>query len=138
MNDGGVTDNPAPPCPRLLPRSRPSRGAEPGSGLGLHLEHLPATIHAGLHVDMMGPAQLTGILVFYIGRLLQRVGGTPHAASRRRCLLLRHGHGGLLAFLDTAANAKIGAVNGSRAYNGCAAGLLVHFSPSFSLPDFGE
>ena len=44
------------------------------------LEHLPAAIHAGFQVDVVRTAQFAGILVLDIGRGLQRVGRTAHAA----------------------------------------------------------
>src|SRR5215831_12700030 len=45
------------------------------SGLFLRLEDLAAAVHAGLEIDVMRPAQLAGILVLDIGRLLQRIRG---------------------------------------------------------------
>src|SRR5215470_15587179 len=63
------------------------------SNLRLGLEHLPAAIHAGLEIDVMGPPQLAGVLVLDVSRRLQRVGRTPHAASRRRGFSFRDGHG---------------------------------------------
>src|SRR5664279_3941115 len=41
------------------------------SGFFLGLQNLPAFIHAGLQVEMMRSAQLAGILVFSVGRLLK-------------------------------------------------------------------
>src|SRR5262249_10429642 len=50
-------------------------GLRPPSGLLLRLEDLPAAVHAGLEIDVMGPAQLPRILVLDIGRRRQRIGG---------------------------------------------------------------
>jgi len=79
---------------------RPRTGARqfrgtgtPGSGFGLDLEHLPATIHAGLQVDVVRTAEFARVLVLDIGGLLQGVGGPAHAAARRRGFSFRNGHG---------------------------------------------
>src|SRR5665647_3200076 len=62
-------------------------------GFGLHLQNLTAFVHAGLQVDVVRTAQFTGILVLDIGRALERVGRTAHAAARRRGFSFRHSHG---------------------------------------------
>src|SRR6185369_3079122 len=77
---------------RLLPGSPPCKTKRSGLILALFLQHLPATIHAGLEVDVMRAAQLPGILVLDVARALQRVGRPPHAAPRRRSFPLGHGH----------------------------------------------
>src|SRR6266545_4401992 len=74
-------------------RHEPSRrGTCGGSGLGSGFEHLPALVHAGLQVDVVGTAQFAGILVLDVGRPLQGVGGPAHPAPRRRCFSLGDGH----------------------------------------------
>src|SRR6185437_13889859 len=80
--------------PLTLQGSAPGR--PPASGFRLLPNHLAAAIHAGLQVDMVRPAQFAGILVFDIGRRLQRIRRPAHAAPRRRCFSLRHGHSGVL------------------------------------------
>src|SRR4029450_7246056 len=62
-------------------------------GLALRLQYLTATIHAGLQIDMVRAAQFAGILVLDIGRGLQRIGGTPPAALRRRSFSFWNSHG---------------------------------------------
>src|SRR4051812_47742201 len=62
------------------------------SGVLLDLENLAALVHAGLQVEVVRTAQFAGILVFGVGRLLERVGGTAHATPRRRCFSSRNGH----------------------------------------------
>src|SRR2546428_12902368 len=64
--------------------------------IGFRLEHLPALVHAGLEVDVMGAAKLARILVLDIGRFLQRVGRAAHPALRRRGLSFRDSHGVVL------------------------------------------
>src|SRR5262245_56707706 len=59
-------------------------GLRPPSGLLLRLEDLPAAVHAGLEIDVVGPAQLTRILVLDVGRRRQRIGGAAHPAPRWR------------------------------------------------------
>ena len=66
------------------------------SAFGLRLDDLAALVHAGLAVEMVRTAQFAGILVFDVGGLLEGVGGTPHAATRRRRFSSRDGHDGLL------------------------------------------
>jgi len=55
------------------------------SGFGSGLEHLPAPIHAGLEIDVVRTAQLAGILVFNVGRPLERIGRTAHPTPGGRC-----------------------------------------------------
>src|SRR6185437_7700402 len=63
-----------------VPRSTSVRTVRPRlSNFGLGLEHLAATIHAGLQVDMVRTAQLARILVLDISRGLERIGRAPHA-----------------------------------------------------------
>src|SRR5690606_34386041 len=50
-------------------------------------------IHAGLQVDVMRTTHLAGILVLDIGRGLQRIGRTAHAALGRRGFSFGYGHG---------------------------------------------
>src|SRR5262245_52563765 len=61
--------------------------------LALRLQYLTAAIHAGLKIDMVRTAQLTGILVLDIGRGLQRVGRTAHTTLRRRSFSFWNSHG---------------------------------------------
>lgn len=56
------------------------------------LQHLPAAIHAGLQVYVVRTAQLAGILVFHIGRSLERIGRTAHPPLRRRRFSFRYSH----------------------------------------------
>lgn len=49
------------------------------SNVCLWLKDLPATILAGLHVDMMGAAALTALLVFDVRRSLESIGGAAEA-----------------------------------------------------------
>src|SRR5271156_5116417 len=77
------------PCPGFCLR----RG---DLALRLLADHLPATIHAGFQVDVMRTAQFAGILVLDIGRSLQRIGRTAHAALSRRRFSFWHGHGVVL------------------------------------------
>src|SRR5438552_17120188 len=77
----------------------------PRSGFLLWLQDLTALVHAGFQIEMMRPPQLAGILVFDIGRLLQRVGGAAHAASRRRGFSSRNGHNRIILNRGTAASA---------------------------------
>src|SRR5262249_10811584 len=76
-------------------RARSSKlelGLSRPSDLLLRLEDLPAAVHAGLEIDVVGPAQLARILVFHIGRPRQRIGGAAHPASRRRRFAFRYGY----------------------------------------------
>src|SRR5215208_1918285 len=70
----------------------PRRPAPPMSRLAARLEHLAAFIHAGLQVDVMRAAQFTGIFVFDIAGLLERVGGAAHSAPGRCGFSFRDGH----------------------------------------------
>src|SRR6266436_5928441 len=75
--------------PRKLNVAAPPSRLQPAAcnrrlDFGLFLENLPSPIHAGLEVDVMRAAQLSGILVFDVGRLLEGVGGPAHAAPGRR------------------------------------------------------
>src|SRR6516162_5822519 len=63
----------------------------PALGLFL-LQDLPALVHAGLEVEMVRAAELAGVLVPDIGRLLQRVRRAAHATARRRGFSSRNGH----------------------------------------------
>ena len=47
-------------------------------------------------VEVMRTAQFAGILVFDVGRLLERIGGTAHATPRRRGFSSRNGHFNIL------------------------------------------
>src|SRR5260370_10870658 len=69
------------------------------SDLFLGVKHLAATVHAGLEVDVVRPAQLTRILILYISRPRERISGAAHSAPRRRCLAFGDGHGRTPAFL---------------------------------------
>src|SRR5882757_5692433 len=66
------------------------------SGFLLGLQNLPALVHAGFQVEVVGAAQLAGILVLGIGRLLQRVRRAAHATPRGRCFSTGNGHVGVL------------------------------------------
>ena len=66
------------------------------SGFLLHLENLPAPVHAGLQIDVVRTAQLTRILVLDIRRLLERIRRSAHAAPRRRGFSFWNSHGELL------------------------------------------
>src|SRR4051812_29808171 len=70
------------------------------SGVLLGLENLAALVHAGLQVEVVRTAQFARILVFGVGRLLERVGGTAHATPRWRGLSSRNGHIEVLAGLS--------------------------------------
>src|SRR5262249_29915580 len=67
-------------------------GRTPPSGLLLRLEDLPAAVHAGLEIDVMGPAQLARILVLDVGRRRQRIGGTAPPPPPRRWFSVSSGH----------------------------------------------
>src|SRR5215472_2372714 len=84
------------------------------SGFGPNLEHLPAFVHAGLEIDVMGPAALAGILVLDVGRSLERIRRPAHPAPGGRCFSFRDSHDVLLC--ASAALAIL--VRGSRAYRG--------------------
>jgi hypothetical protein len=60
--------------------------------LGLLRENLAAAVHAGLKINMMWTPQLAGILVFHIGRRLERIGGAPEPALHRGRFAFRNGH----------------------------------------------
>src|SRR5206468_8169567 len=68
----------------------------------LLFQHLPALIHAGLQVEVVRTAQLAGILVLGIGRLLQRVRRAAHTTPRRRCFSSGNGHNGPQGVLSEA------------------------------------
>src|SRR6187549_724935 len=83
----------------------PQGGIEPARALNIRLqllrfslglEHGPALVHAGLEVDVVRTAELAGVLVLNVGRLLKRVGRTAHAAAGGRGFSFRNSHGGLL------------------------------------------
>ncbi len=75
-------------------KGRASRGAPlwRSGFFRLQVQHLPAAIHAGLEVDVMGTAQLAGILVLDIRRGFQRVGGAAETTLHRRGFSLRNSH----------------------------------------------
>src|SRR5262245_12278135 len=99
-------------------------GRTPPSGLLLRLEDLPAAVHAGLEIDVVGPAQLTRILVLDVGRRRQRIGGAAHPAPRRRCFAFRNGHVLLSwSFGDVWRKACAPAAFESRAYRGSRASM---------------
>jgi hypothetical protein len=50
---------------------------------------------------VMRPAQLAGILVFNVGRRLQRIRRTAHATPRGRCFSSWNGHVGVLWSVST-------------------------------------
>src|SRR5215471_6463439 len=99
---------------------RASIGRPRPSDVGFRLQHLPATIHAGLEIDVVRTAQLARILVFDIGRGLEGVRGASHAPPRRRGLFPWHGHG--VVFLELFVRRRQPAERrfrfGSRAYRG--------------------
>src|ERR1700730_2314798 len=78
---------------RAGPGPARDNSGQPKSGFGLDLEHLAATIHAGLQVDVVRTAQFARILVLDIGWLLEGVGGPAHAAARGRGFSFRNAHG---------------------------------------------
>src|SRR4051812_4596694 len=92
-------------------RAHPANG-ERRSSLGFDLENLPALVHAGLQVDVVRTAQLARVLVLDVGRTLQRVGRTAHAAARRRGFSFRDSHFSLQASSE---------IRVSRAYRGWSA-----------------
>src|SRR6266545_1333441 len=97
-------------------------GSSPPSDLFLRLEDLPAAVHAGLEIDVVGPAQLARILVLHIGRPRQRIGGAAHPAPRRRCFAFRNGHAVLSSSLGNIRRKPCApAAFGSRAYRGSRA-----------------
>ena len=85
------------PCPKRKGpanrslSSRPEGGRKSSALLGL--QNLATAVHAGLQVDVVGTAHFAGILVLDIGRGLECVGGTAHAALRRRRLSFGYSHG---------------------------------------------
>src|SRR4051794_36434251 len=76
---------------RYIGRASPGRAS--GLDLGLRLQHRPALVHAGLEIDVVRTAQFAGILVFDVGRALQRIRRPAHAPPRWRRFLFWHGHG---------------------------------------------
>src|SRR5262245_65410468 len=99
-------------------------GLEPPSGLLLRLEDLPTAVHAGLEIDVVGPAQLARILVLHVGRRRQRIGGAAHPAPRRRCFAFRNGHAVLSWSLgDVRRKACAPAAFERRAYRGSRASM---------------
>src|SRR5262249_15756276 len=105
------------------PRKRQSN--QPGAplcrplGFGSGLENLPALVHAGFQVDVVGPAQFAGILVFNVGRLLQRIGRAAHPPLSRPGFSLGDGHQSHSSWLANTI------VSESRAYRGSVDGALV-------------
>src|SRR4051794_3820466 len=73
--------------------AEPPPGRSNDLDLALRLEHRPALVHAGLQIDVVRRAQLTGILAPDIAGALQRIRRPAHAPPRRRRFLFRHGHG---------------------------------------------
>lgn len=55
-------------------------------------QNLAAPIHTGLQIDMVRTAKLAGILVFDIGRCLERIGCAAHAALRAGHFTFGYGH----------------------------------------------
>src|SRR5437667_9304525 len=106
-------------------RTRSARlelGYRPPSGLFLRFEDLPAPVHAGLEIDVMGSAQLARILVLDIGRPRERIGGAAHPAPRRRCFAFRNGHAVFSSSLGNARRKPCApAAFGSGAYRGSRA-----------------
>src|SRR6266436_6238398 len=76
-----------------LARSKPRSLS---SGILLGLQNLAALVHAGLQIEVVGTAQFTGILVLYIGWLLQCICRAAHATPRGRCFSSGNGHVGVL------------------------------------------
>ncbi len=58
----------------------------------LRRQNLTTTVHAGLQVDVVRTAKFAGILVFNVGRSLQRIGRTAHAALGRGSFSFRNSH----------------------------------------------
>src|SRR5260370_550527 len=86
-------------CPRLAQYDAqigtPPDLPPPGRALvpvGCGRGPLPDTINAGLEIDVMRTAQLAGILVFDIGRPLERVGRAAHPTPGGRGLSFRDSH----------------------------------------------
>src|SRR5690606_13343323 len=75
-------------------RRREPACAKQASGFGLDLEDRAALVHAGLEIDVVRTPQFAGILVLDIGRALEGIRRTAHAAPGRRRFLLWHGHDG--------------------------------------------
>src|SRR5690606_20564999 len=63
------------------------------SDLFLSLENLTPTIHTALQIDMVRTAKFARVLVLDIGRGLECVSRTAHAALRRRRFSFRYSHG---------------------------------------------
>src|SRR5215203_3617677 len=76
----------------IMYMAEPPPGRSSGLDLGLRLQHRPALVHAGLEIDVVGAAQLAGILVLDVGRTLERIGRAAHSTPRRRGFSLRNGH----------------------------------------------
>jgi hypothetical protein len=76
--------------PAEEPAFKPS--AEKSLCAFLRRQNLATTIHAGLQVDVVRTAQFAGILVFNVGRGLQRISRTAHAALGRRGFSFRNSH----------------------------------------------
>src|SRR5690554_1737601 len=76
------------------PKDGVSKSRKAAKGLlALRLQDLLAAVHAALQVHMVGTVKLARIRVLDIGRLLQRIGRTAHAALRRGGFPLGDGHG---------------------------------------------
>jgi hypothetical protein len=60
--------------------------------LGLLGENLAAAVHPGLEIDMMRAPQLARILVFHVGRRLERIGRTPESALHPGGFAFGNGH----------------------------------------------
>src|SRR5690606_6107097 len=73
----------------------------------LRLQNLAAAVHARLQVDVVWTAQLTGILVLDVGRSLQGIGRTAHAALGRRSLSFRYCHDTLRCSTDPSAESAL-------------------------------
>src|SRR5271168_3270143 len=63
--------------PRMIAKPRGRDSGPPRSGFFL-LQNLPALVHAGLEVEVVGTAQLAGVLVLDISGLLQRIRRAAH------------------------------------------------------------
>src|SRR5262249_14833852 len=97
-------------------------GSSAPSDLFLRLEDLPAAVHAGLEIDVVGPAQLARILVLHIGRPRQRIGGAAPPAPRRRCFAFPNRPAGLSPSVGNGGRTSCAtAAFGSRAYRGSRA-----------------
>jgi hypothetical protein len=67
--------------------------AEDSSDFRFDVQHLAATIHAGLHVDMMGPVALACLLVFHVRWSAQGIMRTALIALHARYFFPGNGHG---------------------------------------------